>query len=62
MLAARVEQKNEQTRRKKMVCITPLDRESPIQAVCGNSACTDLGGGRPAMTVPTALYSEPYRF
>jgi hypothetical protein len=30
--------------------------------VCGNSACTDLGGGRSAMTVPTALHSEFFRF
>jgi hypothetical protein len=27
-------------------------------AVCGNSACTDLGGGRSVMTVPTALQCE----
>src|SRR6516165_3533930 len=40
-----------------------LRRHAPeVGAVCGNSACTDLGGGRPAMTVPTALQSEPYRF
>jgi len=26
--------------------------------VCGNSACTDLAGGRSAMTVPTALRDE----
>ena len=31
-------------------------------AVCGNSARTDLSGGRSAMTVPTALCSEHYRF
>ena len=61
-LAARVEQKNEQNKAwRKLVCTT-LDKVSPIQAVCGNSACTDLGGGRSAMTVPTALRSEPYRF
>jgi hypothetical protein len=47
--------------REKMVCTT-LDIESPIQAVCGNSACTDLGGGRSAMTVPTALHSELFAF
>jgi hypothetical protein len=45
MLAARVEQKNEQTRREKMVCTT-LDKESPIQAVCGKAARTVLCGGR----------------
>jgi hypothetical protein len=32
-----------------------------VGAVCGNSACTDLSGGRSAMAVPTALRSEPYR-
>lgn len=26
---------------------------SEVRAVCGNAACTDLRGGRPAMTVPT---------
>ncbi len=26
--------------------------------MCGNSARTDLGGGRSAMTVPTALHFE----
>ena len=31
-----------------------LDKESPIQAVCGKAACTDLCGGRSAMSVPTA--------
>src|ERR1700751_5372710 len=31
--------------RDKMVC-TPLDKESPIQAVCPNWARTDLCGGR----------------
>jgi hypothetical protein len=30
--------------------------------VCGNSARTDLGGGRSVMAVPTALRSELYRF
>ena len=31
-------------------------RHTPkVGAVCGNSARTDLGGGRSAMTVPTAL-------
>ena len=37
-------------------------RHAPkVGAVCGNSACTDLGGGRSAMAVPTALRSEVYR-
>ena len=31
-------------------------------AVCGNSARTDLGGGRSVMAVPTALHSKPFRF
>jgi hypothetical protein len=30
--------------------------------VCGNPACTDLGGGRSATTVPTALPIEIFRF
>jgi hypothetical protein len=42
MLEARVEQKD--GRKQEMVCAT-LDKESPIQAVCGNFACTDLSGG-----------------
>src|SRR6516225_1861536 len=34
-------------------------RHAPkVGAVCGNSACTDLGGGRLAMTVPTALHAQ----
>jgi hypothetical protein len=38
-------------------------RHSPkAGAVCGNSARTDLGGGRSVMTVPTALDSEVFRF
>src|SRR5882672_3281786 len=56
MLAAQVEQKNQQTRargRDKMVCTT-LDKESPIQAVCPNWARTDLCGGREVTRVPTA--------
>ena len=32
-----------------------------VGAVCGNSASTDLGGGRSAMTVPTALRYEYFR-
>jgi len=32
-----------------------LSRQTPeVRAVCGNSACTDLCGGRSAMIVPTA--------
>src|SRR5216683_1449228 len=43
--------------------IRQVRRHSPkVGAVCGNSARTDLGGGRSAMTVPTALRVEPYRF
>src|ERR1700738_5006768 len=39
--------------------IRQVRRHSPkVGAVCGNSARTDLGGGRSAMTVPTALPSE----
>ena len=52
MLAARVEQKNGMTNDDKNGVI--LDKESPIQAVCGKAACTDLCGGRSAMSVPTA--------
>ena len=34
-------------------------RHSPkVGAVCGNSARTDLGGGRSVMTIPTALRHE----
>ena len=29
--------------------------------MCGNPARTDVGGGRAAMTVPTALHFETYR-
>src|SRR5262245_42607470 len=45
MLAARVEQKNEATKHEKNGVIN-LDKESPIQAVCGQAARTVLGGGR----------------
>jgi hypothetical protein len=39
--------------------IRQVRRHSPkVGAVCGNSARTDLGGGRSVMTVPTALRSE----
>jgi hypothetical protein len=34
--------------------VIPLDKESPIQAVCGKPARTDLCGGREATRVPTA--------
>ena len=33
-----------------------------VGAVCGNSARTDLGGGRSVMTVPTALQCEFFAF
>src|SRR6202043_1078144 len=43
--------------------IRQVRRHSPkVGAVCGNSARTDLGGGRSAMTVPTALHSEYFAF
>src|SRR6266481_224660 len=39
--------------------IRQVRRHSPkVGAVCGNSARTDLGGGRSVMTVPTALHTE----
>ncbi len=52
------------TQRRKCVsqaleCIRQVRRHSPkVGAVCGNSARTDLGGGRSVMTVPTALRPE----
>ena len=43
--------------------IRQVRRHSPkVGAVCGNSARTDLGGGRSVMTVPTALRSEYFGF
>jgi hypothetical protein len=43
--------------------IRQVRRHSPkVGAVCGNSARTDLGGGRSVMTVPTALRIELFRF
>src|ERR1700726_3728052 len=43
--------------------IRQVRRHSPkVGAVCGNSARTDLGGGRSVMTVPTALRMELFRF
>ncbi len=43
--------------------IRQVRRHSPkVGAVCGNSARTDLGGGRSVMTVPTALRSEYFAF
>jgi len=39
--------------------IRQVRRHSPkVGAACGNSALTDLGGGRSVMTVPTALRRE----
>jgi hypothetical protein len=39
--------------------IRQVRRHSPkVGAVCGNSARTDLCGGRSAMTVPTAIQNE----
>src|SRR5450755_1458357 len=52
MPAARVEQKNGMTKQDKNDVI-PLDKESPIQAVCGKVARTDLRGGRGEILVPT---------
>jgi CheY-like chemotaxis protein len=43
MLAARVEQKNGMTKDDKNG-VMPLDKESPIQAGCGKSACPDRRG------------------
>ena len=41
--------------------IRQVRRHSPkVGAVCGNSARTDLGGGRSVMTVPSALRFEVY--
>jgi hypothetical protein len=43
--------------------VRQVRRHAPkVGAVCGNSACTDLGGGRSAMTVPTALHVEFFAF
>jgi hypothetical protein len=44
MLAARVERRMSNKARKNSV--HHLDKESPIQAVCGKAARTDLGEGR----------------
>src|SRR5258707_6346541 len=42
--------------------VRQVRRHSPkVGAVCGNSARTDLGGGRSVMTVPTALHCELFR-
>ena len=42
--------------------IRQVRRHSPkVGAVCGNSARTDLGGGRSAMTVPNPLRDEEAR-
>src|ERR1700686_152894 len=41
--------------------IRQVCRHSPkVGAVCGNSARTDLCGGRSAMTVPTAIQNEQF--
>ena len=43
--------------------IRQVRRHSPkVGAVCGNSARTDLGGGRSVMAVPTALQCEFFAF
>src|SRR5215510_10180938 len=42
--------------------VSPRRHTPKAGAVCGNSARTDLGGGRSVMAVPTALQCEPYRF
>src|SRR6202008_1922479 len=43
--------------------VRQVRRHAPkVGAVCGNSACTDLGGGRSAMTVPTALHGVLFAF
>jgi hypothetical protein len=52
MLAARVEQKNGM--KDDQNGVTPLDKESPIQAGCSNRARPDLCGGYSAMSIPTA--------
>src|SRR6266516_3358968 len=59
MLATRVEQKNEATAR--TVRYGTLDNESPIQAVCGKAARTDLFGGREVTRVPTAIAARSSR-
>src|SRR5262247_3110039 len=53
MLAARVEQRMKSRARQKWRDVT-LDKESPIQAVCGKAARTVLCGGRDENRVPTA--------
>ena len=41
------------------MALDALRRPAPeVGAVCGNSASTDLGGGRSAMSVPTANYGS----
>src|SRR4030088_1420213 len=54
VLAARGEPKNGMKRTTRLAD-PPLDKESPIQAVCGKAARTVLCGGRSAMSVPTAI-------
>jgi len=43
-------------------CSTAAHRLLAIGAVCGNSARTDLCGGRPAMGVPTAILGQKRTF
>src|SRR5215471_17426555 len=42
-------------------CNSSLAVTPKVGAVCGNSARTDLCGGRLVTAVPTAIRSEPYR-
>jgi hypothetical protein len=48
------ERPQESEERKRRSCCGPLDKKSPIQAVCLNRARTDLSGGRGVTCVPTA--------
>src|SRR5262245_35840253 len=57
MLAARVEQRMKSRARQKWRDVT-LDKESPIQAVCGKAARTVLCGGRDENRVSTATASR----
>jgi hypothetical protein len=43
-------------------CLTAARHLLAIGAVCGNSARTDLCGGRPAMGVPTAILGRDLPF
>ena len=44
--------------RQKMKIKASVRFSSKIGAVCGNSACTDLCGGRSVMGVPTTIYPD----